>query len=54
MRESKELMKSNLDKEAEHKNWLLMWIIRNACEAADFTLVGRVTLRDNKTGRVFK
>lgn len=43
-----------LEKEAEHKNWLLMWIIRNACEAADFTLVGRVTLRDNKTGRVFK
>ena len=41
-------------REAEHKNWQLMWIIRNACEVAGFSLVGRVTLRDNKTGRVFK
>lgn len=45
---------AELMREAEHKNWQLMWIIRNACEVADFTLVGRVTLRDNKTGRVFK
>lgn len=43
-----------IEKESERKNWLLMMIIRNACEAAGFTIVGRITLRDNKTGRVYR
>lgn len=39
---------------AERKNRLIIQIFRLVCELAGFEIVGRVTLKEKKSGREFK
>lgn len=46
----------NLDGNGHHKSrrYKLMGVIFKACALADFELVGRITLRDKKTGEILR
>lgn len=46
----------NLDRNGHHKSrrYKLMGIIFKACALADFELVGRITLRDKRTGEILR
>lgn len=49
---TKEIIKA--ENAAERKNRLIIQIFRLICELAGFEIVGRITLKDKKSGREFK
>lgn len=40
--------------EAERKNSSIIYTFRQIAELAGFEIVGRITLKEKKTGRIFK